>query len=241
MTVQEVFNTPAIRALEIEILTVSHGRKKIGNESEREVVKSLLGIRRDLLNSMFVLDTETKALLSEFNEALSRAVIDAAHQAECVYKHDWSAAKGEVKVYTNCYLGYKYSSIHPIQTIRAKKMWEILSGCIDEYDPLYKDGVDIGTIEACGRGDVFDAKQINQLLYASNEPDNWNEGLDREVTKDMHLTMQFHNLFDHCLFSIYDLLWVRDFDFETHLEYAYKNYQDEEDYELDWDACDYLD
>lgn len=239
MNIQAIFDTPAIKALEIEILTVAHGKKKIDNESELEVVKSLLGIRRDLLNSMFVLDSESKQLLADFNEALSKAVINAALQAEFVYRHDWSAAKGEVKVYTKCFLGYQYSSIHPIQTIRAKKMWDILSGCIDNYDGIYRDGVVSGGVEACGRGEQFDEKQINQLLYLCDTVDNWNEGLDREKTKDMHLTKQFHNLFDHCLFSIYDLLWVRDFDFETHLEYDYSTYTPQE-YDLDWNACNYL-
>ena len=42
----------------------------------------------------------------------------------------------------------------------------------------------------------------NELLYLNEELDNWNEGLDSEMTKDMHLTYAFHNLFSHLIFLI---------------------------------------
>ena len=43
-------------------------------------------------------------------------------------------------------------------------------------------------------------------------------------------------------FSIYDLLWVRDFNIEIHVEYDYHTY-DNEEYgdDLHWDKCDYFD
>jgi hypothetical protein len=47
------------------------------------------------------------------------------------------------------------------------------------------------------------------------ENDNWNEGLDREWSKDMHLIQPFHNLYDHCYFSLYDLIYVREFNLEV--------------------------
>lgn len=82
----------------------------------------------------------------------------------------------------------------------------------------------------------------NELLYLNEELDNWNEGLDMEMTKDMHLTYAFHNLFSHLDFSIFDLLWVRDFNIEIHVEYDYHTY-DNEEYgdDLHWDKCDYFD
>lgn len=50
------------------------------------------------------------------------------------------------------------------------------------------------------------------------ENDNWNEGLDREWSKDMHLIQPFHNLYDHCYFSLYDLIYVREFNLEVHVD-----------------------
>ena len=51
-----------------------------------------------------------------------------------------------------------------------------------------------------------------------DENDNWNEGLDREWSGDIHLIQPFHNLYDHCHFSLYDLIYVHDFDLEVHIQ-----------------------
>ena len=49
-------------------------------------------------------------------------------------------------------------------------------------------------------------------------PPNWNEGLDPELTKDLHLISQFHNLFQHMLFAITDFIYVREFRTEINIE-----------------------
>lgn len=49
-------------------------------------------------------------------------------------------------------------------------------------------------------------------------PPNWNEGLDPELTKDLHLISQFHNLFQHMLFAITDFIYVRKFRTEIKIE-----------------------
>ena len=52
----------------------------------------------------------------------------------------------------------------------------------------------------------------------NNEYDNWNEGLDRELTKDLHLTSAFHNLYEHMEFAITDFIYVREFETEINIE-----------------------
>ena len=44
------------------------------------------------------------------------------------------------------------------------------------------------------------------MLYLSEKTDNWNEGLNPELTSDMHLIYPFHNLYEHTCFSIFDLI-----------------------------------
>lgn len=51
---------------------------------------------------------------------------------------------------------------------------------------------------------------------------NWNLGLDLELSADLGLVYAFHNLWDHMAFSIYDLLWVREFNIEIKVEYDHK-------------------
>ncbi len=47
---------------------------------------------------------------------------------------------------------------------------------------------------------------------------NWNEGLDQELTKNMNLIGQFHNLFDHMNFALTDLIYVREFRTEIKIQ-----------------------
>ena len=106
----------------------------------------------------------------------------------------------------NVFMSYKYSEIHPVQSIRARKMWNVLNGSYDKFIPLYKDGMN--SIDFTGQETI--PSEI-ETVYISEETENWNEGLDKEKTKDMKLCYAFHNINTHTAFSIFDLLWVRDF------------------------------
>ena len=242
MTVQEIFNSTAVRSVEEQILDLYHEteRKHWCNDENKKAIKSLLEVRRRILNSMFVLDEQNKQLLAEFNEAMKQQLIEMRKRAIDLY---YSISKldknGRIDVIGKCFMGYEYSKIHPVQSMRAKKMWAVLNGSLDDYIFLYcEDGVNSFYINN------YDPKteSENELLYLNEDLDNWNEGLDRDMTKDMHLTYAFHNLFSHLDFSIYDLLWVRDFNIEIHVEYDYHTYENEEyGDDLDWEKCDYLD
>ena len=136
-------------------------------------------------------------------------------------------------------MGYDYSKIHPVQSMRAKKMWAILNATLDNYIFLYSEH-GVCHFYMCNEDSDIDTE--SELLYLNEELNNWNEGLDRDMSADMHLTYAFHNLFQHLEFSIFDLLWVRDFNIEIHVEHDYQTYKDDEseDY-LDWKKCDYFD
>ena len=92
-----------------------------------------------------------------------------------------------------CFLGYKYSSIHPVQTMRTKKIWNILNGTYDKFMPLYSDGACSFSIR---NGEK--PESVNQMLYLGDSLDNWNEMLGKEMTKDMHLIHPFHTLRNLC-------------------------------------------
>ena len=235
MTVQEIFETPAIREIETSMIDLqyeierSHYQKVEGVEKMR----TLISLRRNLLADMFVMDEHYKQLLSEFNDAMTNALsimrenvmmaVDGVADADVL---------GDIRGIGKCYLGYKYSKIHPVQSKRAKQIWAILNGSLDSYVKLYEDGV-------LGREYVFDlnaeeTESENSMLYLSEEIDNWNEGFDTELTKDMHLTYAVHHLTSHTDFSIFDLLWVRDFNLEMRVDFDYDTYpvDDEPDEDL---------
>ncbi len=82
-------------------------------------------------------------------------------------------------------------------------------------------------------------ESVNQMLYLNDSLGNWNEMLDKEMTKDMHLIYPFHALFTDMDFSIYDLLWVRDFNIVITTESNYGSYPGDEDKydDIDFNTC----
>ena len=79
------------------------------------------------------------------------------------------------------------------------------------------------------------------MLYLDDCLDNWNEMLDKEMTKDMHLVYPFHTLFTDMDFSIYDLLRVRNFNIEITTESDYDSYPEGDNKydDIDWNKFDY--
>ena len=96
-------------------------------------------------------------------------------------------------------------------------MWDILNGSIDAYIPLYHNGFGQFRIDT-NHSSAPEIESEQQMLYWSVEMENFNEGLDEELTKDLHLIFAFRDLFNHMEFSIFDLLWVRDFIIKLNVE-----------------------
>ena len=87
MTAQEIFNSTAVRSVEEQILDLYHEteRKHWYNDENKKAIKSLLEVRRRILNSMFVLDEQNKQLLAEFNEAMKQQLIEMRKRAIDLY------------------------------------------------------------------------------------------------------------------------------------------------------------
>ena len=244
ITINEIFNTKAVYEVETEILSMQYSADKKHSwlkDCEQATVTGLLRIRKSILNDMFVMDKHYKNLLTDFNEKLKRQLIDIRLKTIKLYESvkDIDTSK-DMLVSGKCFLGYEYPKIHPIQTIRAKKMWAILNGTINDFIPLYKyDGA--GNFQIHTGTEPEKIQSVNEMLYLGETQDNWDEGLDRNFTKDMNLIYPFHNLYDHMEFSIFDLLWVRNFNMELSVEASYDSYNGDYGDDLDWEKCDYLD
>ena len=219
--IQEIFENRHLQELEFEILDLdSMAEKELysgsGCNSAKVAIRKLLLVRKRLLDSMFVMTDAYKRLLGEFNDALSAKLLDVRKKSVLMYESlNALNMGGSLSVHGKCFLGYEYSKLHPIQTRQAKKIWDIMNGCLDDYVSLYKDGVTHLVINT--RYERIPTE--NEVLYLSDKLDNWNEGFDREMTKDMNLIYAVHNLTDHMEFSIFDLLWIRDFNVEITAEW----------------------
>ncbi len=240
MNIHDVFNDTAIKEIEEEILFEQTCLDRSGyrhGEVGKELITRLLKIRQHLLNQMFSFNEEYKTLLAEFNEALKTELIDM--RLRCIDAYNRFADITTSKDYWTtgkCFLGYKYSPIHPIQTVRAKKIWDVLNGSLDCYCPLYEDGV-----ISCGyEVSATRCDSEYQMLYLDEKIDNWNDELDPIATKDMHLVHPVHGLLSHMNFTLFDLLWVRDFNTEITVEIDSTTHNLPQSEELlDWSKFDY--
>ena len=94
---------------------------------------------------------------------------------------------------------------NPIQGGDRQELWNAL--CDEDLNPLYADGISVLTLTfPRDEGQTFES-----FIGMDCPPPNWNEGLDQELTKNLHLISQFHNLFQHMLFAITDFVYVRKF------------------------------
>lgn len=233
MTIQEILNSSLIEEVEEEIIDLQWKiEHRCGSyESQKEFIRRLLEIRRRLLNHEFVMDEHYRQLLEEFNAAMREQLKIMRLETIKVYSAVIETGiSGKFEAVGKCFMGYGYSRIHPIQTVRAKKIWEVLSGALDDYDPLYEDGV----ISNGWHYQGGEPETENMMLYLSEKRDNWNEGLDCNQTRNMNIIHAVHNLYDHTAFSIFDLLWVRDFNMEIHVEVDYSTYKTDGNNDIDW-------
>ena len=175
----------------------------------------LLSLRKDMINKR-VLAHQEEILpdIIAFNEALKEALYemyDRAHRIWDFIKDNKDFGE-EPEVTAKCFLSYDYPERHPVQDEDRQDLWNAL--CDSGWNCLYEDGVTLPTFTL--------PREINnsfdQLIGMDNPPLNWNEGLDQELTKDLHLTSAFHNLFDHMRFAITDFIYVRKFETEINVE-----------------------
>ena len=168
--VQDIFNSTAVRDVEIEILNTQYEmeKRRYSSEAGEQVIKTLLGTRRTLLNHMFVMDEQSKQLLSDFNEALKAQMIEMRQKAITLFESTIASnVPASFDLKAKCFLGYEYSKIHPVQTIRAKKMWAVMNGTLDDYMPLYWDGAWAFDMEY-RNGKMGHIPSENEMLYLND-------------------------------------------------------------------------
>ena len=226
MTAQEIFRLPAIDFIEAEICDLYWQYEQhcyYDNNAEKEAIKKLLAVRKRLLDKEFVMDDHYKQLLNDFNRAMTDQLLQMRRTVISTYNAvKQVSADYDITAMGKCFMAYLFSPLHPDQSKREKGIWNILCGAYDDFVPFYQDGV----ISSGWQYSGGEPESENNMLYLSEKTDNWNEGLSPELTSDMHLIYPFHNIYEHTCFSIFDLLWVRDFNVEISVEYDYATYKD---------------
>ena len=177
----------------------------------------LLYLRKHIINKQVL--ANQKELLPDivaFNDALREALRDMYDRAHRIWDKmidiiDESDGE-EMELTAKCYLDVDYPALHPIQGDERQDLWYAL--CDGDLNPMYADGISVLTL-TFPRDESY---TFDTFIGMDCPPPNWNEGLDPEQTKDLHLISQFHNLFQHMLFAITDFIYVRKFRTEINVE-----------------------
>ena len=177
----------------------------------------LLSLRKDIIDKQVL--ANQKELLPEiiaFNDTLREALRDMYERAHRIWDKMINIIdKGdgeEMELTAKIYLDTDYPALHPIQGDDRQDLWYAL--CDDDLNPMYADGISVLTL-TFPRDENY---TFDTFIGMDCPPPNWNEGLDLELTKDLHLISQFHNLFQHMLFAITDFIYVRKFRTEINIE-----------------------
>ena len=174
----------------------------------------LLSGRRERINKM-VLAHQEEILpdIIAFNDALNNALRDMYDRAHLIWNDvkDKKEYGDEIEITAQCFLEREYPEQHPVQGEDRQELWNAL--CDGDWNPIYDSGVKHSLVFPDDEGMAFES-----FIGMDCPPPNWNEGLDQELTKDLHLTSAFHNLFDHTKFAITDFIYVRKFETKINIE-----------------------
>ena len=195
----------ALKRLEREIVYSYEGIR--GDYTNHE---NLLEVRKDLLNHQALANqSELLPNIIAFNDALRSALLNMYNHAHNLYAQV-SAFEPNIELTAECYLPLEYPSLHPYQEANRQELWNAL--CDTGWNPLYNTGV-THSLEFPRDLSV----SFESFIGMDIPPTNWNEGLDQELTKDLHLINAFHNLFDHTNFALTDFIFVREFNIEINI------------------------
>lgn len=174
----------------------------------------LLSLRKRMINKR-VLAHQEEILpdIIAFNDALRNALKEMYGRAHGIWESIKENTWGDnMEVTAKCFLSYDYPELHPLQGEDREELWAAI--CDSDWNSLYDDGVTLPALTLPSNID----KSFDSFIGMDCPPPNWNEGLDRELTKDLHLISAFHHLFDHMNFAITDFIYVRKFETEISIE-----------------------
>lgn len=177
-------------------------------------IRHLMKRRRKFINNAIMKHQEDLLPdIVEFNEALKNAFRETWNKvAELQSKYGYEDIEASIWFDTG------FPQKHPLAGVSSvgdkysyQALWEALTD--REVHSEYKCGIGnrVNTLHLAD-------ETFGEFVGVDGATDNWNEGLDAELTKDLHLIMPFHNLFEHTGFAITDFLYVRDFRIEVEIE-----------------------
>lgn len=218
MEIVKILTTTEIQELEKRIYGLYEKMYSIHIEPKRirYELNYLMNRRKRIINGE-LLKHESEILpdIVSFNDALNTAFHGMWKQVADIHK---KINYEHRDIVASLWFDTNYPSKHPLfgkKNIGAYNLWKVLTDndIHQEYSYGIYPSIYWGSIEK---------ETLGSFIGISTETPNWNEGLDRDLTKDLHLIMPFHDLFEHTMFALSDFIYVRDFHVDVNVEMDYK-------------------
>ena len=205
MNIKDLLQDDALKALEDQIIMSFEGLWSKDHDYTDE--RSLIEVRKHIINHR-VLQHQDLLLpdIIAFNDAMREALREMFDKTHAVYEANKKIDEN-VEIWACCYLSNDYPALHPVQGENRQDLWNALQD--SGWNLLYDTGV-FFPLRLIGNYDP-NSNDFDDFIGMNCSSPNWNEGLDQELTKDLHLIQAFHNLFDHTDFAITDFIYCRDF------------------------------
>ena len=213
LSIKETLQDYALQEIEKQIILVYNS--PWDNDHSYMDEASLLRVRKNNINH-YMLQRQEELLpdIIAFNEALREALRKVYDRAHDDYKNNRELGKDE-PVDACCFLDGDYPALHPVQGENRQDLWGALQD--SGWNVIYDSGVTFPLELKRDTDQTFD-----DFIGMNCPPPNWNEGLDRELTKDLHLIEAFQYLFDHTEFAITDFIYCREFYYEIKVELSHE-------------------
>ena len=207
--IQDKISKRIIELLEEEIIDLAnqyeHAPLEEYDQYERVIIE-LLRVRHYMMLKTNKIDNNGIMMVIEFNNNLRQALTELYYEAQSIYNSLKENFSGRViNIEPKLWIADEYPTTREDQSDRAKRIWEILLN--PDLNEMYHNGCDNGSFDP--------TESLNHYLYLDEKLDNWCYDIaglfDVDMPKDLMMVYAGHNLGSHTLFSIFELMHVRNF------------------------------
>ena len=216
-----------VRELELRMVKINQEylRRDIRHYSA-ECIHDLKQKRWAMMRDSFEWTDENVKLLEAANERLKEAMLDMRRQTIEVYEaiHGWCTSdkdlyvEGSLWVDEMTFEGWEddedmQDGLFDVMTSRDVGNFYVNS--VGQRFELRHDEMKTNTQKDCETED-----ELLYLSYSDDSVDNWNEMMPPDKTAHLHLVYDVHNLYEHCHWSLQDLLGIRSYRTKIEIDYS---------------------
>ncbi|NPD82344.1 hypothetical protein HPS57_10230 [Prevotella sp. PINT] len=175
------------------------------------IYTELLRERKRILDKAFLSTDENHKLLEEFVEKSKAAMFDMRERLRITHELIGSHTEiGEdIAIDAYVYPRFDFSISHP----EADE--EYLDNLHDMFDDQSFGGLEYN-LDMPPRYEYHECMDDDEFLYSSLS--SWDERMDREWCKDIKLPRYFHHMYDHTLWSLFDILHIKEYDINIKID-----------------------